>query len=171
MISNKTISPRGYRLFIRGVNNFYRTQIPNLASDNVSTDTFLDQLDKVQRETKDLACICTPNFSDYSMLVKKIYPYSKIPAHERLHAEVSERYGLKVEYGLIVVVNYRKSLFNTTELQVGFVVNSMPLDGRRWTKDKILSYYIEMSKNIRNPRGTDKIIAKSTKRALKSFSA
>lgn len=174
----RVVGHKEYSRLADTINSFYEQQIPRLGSGDISIDSFLNELGEIDRMTVDLACVCTSSFKLYSKFITRGFPNSRIAKHERLHAKAAEKYGLSVIYGLIFILDKGNDLGDYYDMQTGFVVNSLPIDGKQWVKKyrekeaikMILSYFRDTG-NIRGAGETDKIIAKSAGFTLKRLSA
>jgi len=130
--------------------NVYDARLKEFIDGEISQDMFLDEVKKIDELLLENATFTSGSFEDFSEYCRTNFPEvaEEALAHERNHALIAEKYGLKVIYGC----------FNGGWFSQPFIVEEVGIIARDWEKQKLLSYLKESVACVSDPSHGDEAI-------------
>lgn len=128
----------------RKLETYFQTFLPQVENGIYTVREFCEGVGLLTAEAQSMIAYSSPSFDEWRRAVQQHFPKLEDAAfeHERAHAEVAERYGLKVLFQVMVV---RLRIFGAVSESPQLLIDDgLENTATEWPPEQLLRYYKEV---------------------------
>jgi len=147
----------------KALQKFYREDVLGLKEKQITQDCFLDRLEKLNTQFRELPQFMTDSLDKFADYVRKNISESEGTENaDRLResTQVSSKFGLSVQYA-VVFLSVQKEILEYGDMDAAYSrvpkdeilmywQNDLPVQARDWPLDKLLRYLEEEARALPN---------------------